>query len=65
VALLRQANYDFAAIRATLDELEAGRPQRAVAAVEQRRGELARASWRCVEAIAALHAYVREFVEAI
>ena len=28
VALLRQANYDFAAIRATLDELEAGQPQR-------------------------------------
>jgi DNA-binding transcriptional MerR regulator len=63
VALLRQANYDFAAIRATLDELESGQPQRAVAAVEQRRGELARASWRCLEAMAALHAYVREFLE--
>src|SRR3712207_3843168 len=42
VALLRQANYDFAAIRTTLDELEAGRPQRAVAAAEQRRGPAAR-----------------------
>src|SRR5215212_1423787 len=41
VALLRQANYDFAAIRTTLDELEAGQPQRAVAAVERRRHELA------------------------
>jgi DNA-binding transcriptional MerR regulator len=60
VALLRQANYDFAAIRATLDELEAGQPQRAVAAVEQRRGELARTSWRRLEAIAALHAYISE-----
>lgn len=63
VALLRQANYDFAAIRTTLDELEAGRPQRAVAAVEQRRSELARISWRCLEAMAALYAYIREFVD--
>ncbi len=63
VALLRQANYDFAAIRTTLDELEAGRPQRAVAAVEQRRSQLAALSWRCLEALAALHAYLREFVD--
>jgi DNA-binding transcriptional MerR regulator len=61
VALLRAANYDFAAIRATLDELEAGRPQRAVAAIEQRRGALAGTSWRCLEAMAALHAYLGEF----
>jgi DNA-binding transcriptional MerR regulator len=62
VALLRQANYDFAAIRTTLDELEAGRPQRAVAAVEQRRSELATMSWRCLEAMAALYAYISEFL---
>lgn len=61
VALLRQAHYDFAAIRTTLDELEAGKPRRAVAAVEQRRSELASRSWRCVEAMAALYAYMREF----
>ncbi|HEY0737174.1 MAG TPA: MerR family transcriptional regulator [Herpetosiphonaceae bacterium] len=61
VALLRQANYDFAAIRTTLDELEAGRPQRAVAAVEQRRSQLAALSWHCVEAMAALYAYIGEF----
>ncbi|HZG69309.1 MAG TPA: hypothetical protein VEZ12_21425, partial [Herpetosiphonaceae bacterium] len=63
VALLRQANYDFAAIRTTLDELEAGQPQRAVAAVERRRSELAGMSWRCLEAVAAFHAYVCEFFE--
>ena len=63
VALLRQANYDFAAIRTTLDELEAGQPQRAVAAVEQRRGKLAGMSWRCLEAMAALYAYVGEFLD--
>jgi len=63
VALLRQANYDFAAIRTTLAELEAGRPQRAVAAVEQRRSELAGMSWRCLEAMAALYAYIREFLD--
>ena len=64
VALLRQANYDFAVIRATLDELEVGQPQRAVAAVEQRRGELASMSWRCMEAMAALYAYLDEFLDA-
>lgn len=61
VALLRQAHYDFAAIRTTLDELEAGKPRRAVAAVEQRRSELAALSLSCVEAMAGLYAYMREF----
>lgn len=61
VALLRHANYDFPAIRTTLHELEAGQPQRTIAAIEQRRSKLARMSWRCVEAIAALYAYVNEF----
>lgn len=61
VALLRQANYDFAAIRTTLDELEAGQPQHAVAAAEQRRNELDGISWRCLQAMAALYAYIREF----
>ncbi|HEX6291182.1 MAG TPA: MerR family transcriptional regulator [Herpetosiphonaceae bacterium] len=64
VALLRQANYDFAAIRTALDELEAGQPRRAVAAVERRRSELASMSWRCLEAMAALYAYISEFVDA-
>ena len=63
VALLRQANYDFAAIRSTLDQLEAGQPQRAMAAVEQRRSELARISWRCLEAMAALYTYQSEFLD--
>ncbi len=62
VALLRQANYDFPAIRTTLDELEAGQPQRAVAAVEQRRNELTSTGWRCLQAMAALHAYINEFL---
>jgi DNA-binding transcriptional MerR regulator len=63
VALLRQAHHDFAAIRTTLDELEAGQPQRAVAAVEQRRSEVARMSWRCLEAMAAFHGYISEFLD--
>ena len=61
VALLRQANYDFATIRTTLDELEAGQPQRAVAAVEQRRSALASRSWHCLAAMAGLYAYIHEF----
>ncbi|MCG8351161.1 MAG: MerR family transcriptional regulator [Chloroflexales bacterium] len=63
VVLLRQANYDFVAIRTTLDEFESGQPQRAVAAVEQRRSELAHTSWRCLEAMAALYAYISEFLD--
>jgi DNA-binding transcriptional MerR regulator len=63
VALLRQGNYDFDAIRTTLAELEAGQPQRAVAAIEQRRGELASLSWRCLQAMATFHAYAGEYLE--
>ncbi|HEY1012148.1 MAG TPA: MerR family transcriptional regulator, partial [Herpetosiphonaceae bacterium] len=62
VALLRQANHDFPVIRATLAQLESGQPQRAVAAIEQRREELARKSWRCLRAMAAFHAYASEFL---
>jgi DNA-binding transcriptional MerR regulator len=65
VALLRQANYDFDAIRTTLDELEAGRPQRAVAAVEQRHSEVAGISWRCLQATAMLYSYLSEFMYGI
>ncbi|MFO7169366.1 MAG: MerR family DNA-binding transcriptional regulator [Chloroflexota bacterium] len=62
VALLRQAHYRFDAIRMALEELEAGQPQRAIEAAERRRGELAKASWRCLEAMAAFHAYASEFL---
>ncbi len=61
LALLRQANHDFGAIRVVLDELEADQPQRAVAAVETRRDELDRRSWQCLEAAAALHGYLVEY----
>lgn len=40
VALLRQTHHDFATIRTTLNELEAGQPERAIATVEQRRTAL-------------------------
>ena len=63
VALLRQANYDFAAIRTTLAETEAGQPQRAIAAVEQRRGALASRSWCCLRAMALFYAYTSEFLD--
>ena len=63
VALLRQANYDFPAIHTTLNELEAGQPQRAVAAVELRRNDLAATSWRCIQALATLHGYIDEFLD--
>ncbi len=64
VVLLRQANHDFATIRATLDELEAGQPERAVAAIERRRRELAGVSWRCLGAANALYGYINTYIDA-
>jgi DNA-binding transcriptional MerR regulator len=65
VVLLRDAGYDFSAIRTALDELAAGQPERAIAAVEQRRAELAKASWACIAAISAFQGYVGEFWAAL
>ncbi len=61
VALLREARYDFKVILSVLDELEAGRPEQAIAAVGKRREALTRTSWMCVEALACFHRYVHEF----
>ncbi len=60
VVLLKEAGYDFDAIRSVLDELSAGRPESALRAVEGRRNELARASRACAAATAALWEYVNE-----
>ncbi len=54
VVLLKEAGYDFDAIRSVLDELSAGQPESALRAVEGRRNELARASRACAAATAAL-----------
>jgi DNA-binding transcriptional MerR regulator len=61
VVLLRDAGYDFSAIRTTLDELAAGRPEKAIAAVEKRHGELARTSWDCLVAMSAFQRYIGEY----
>jgi DNA-binding transcriptional MerR regulator len=61
VALLRDAGYSFGVIQSALDELAAGRPEQAIAAVEKRREELARVSWSCVEALTSFQRYVSEF----
>jgi DNA-binding transcriptional MerR regulator len=61
VVLLRNAGYDFEAIRTALDELTAGRPERAIAAAEHRRAELARMTWTSISALASFHAYVGQF----
>jgi DNA-binding transcriptional MerR regulator len=61
VVLLRDAGYDFSAIRTTLDELAAGQPKRAIAAVEKRRAELARTSWACLAAMSSFQGYISEF----
>ncbi len=60
VALLRQAGYDFDAIRGVLDELAAGRPERALRGVERRREEIAAASRACAAATGAFWAYLSE-----
>jgi DNA-binding transcriptional MerR regulator len=61
VVLLRDAGYNFDAIRTTLDELAAGRPEKAIAAVEKRRAELARMSWACLLGVSVFQAYVGEY----
>lgn len=60
VTLLREAGYRFEAIRTVLQEMGAGRPEGALAAVERRLEDLAEASRRCAAATAALWAYVVE-----
>ncbi|GLV60882.1 MerR family transcriptional regulator [Dictyobacter sp. S3.2.2.5] len=61
VVLLRDAGYDFTAIHTALNELTAGRTERAIAAVEKRRAELAKISWARLGAISAFHNYISEF----
>ena len=61
VVLLREARYDFKVILSVLDELEAGRPEQAIVAVEKRREELTRTSWMCIEALACFQRCVHEF----
>jgi DNA-binding transcriptional MerR regulator len=61
VVLLRDAGYTFSVIQPVLDELAAGRPEKAIVAVEKRREELTRASWACIEALTFFHHYVSEF----
>src|ERR1700680_1203802 len=60
VVLLRDAGYPFNVIQLALDELAAGRPEKAIVAVEKRREELTRASWVCIEALTFFQRYVRE-----
>jgi DNA-binding transcriptional MerR regulator len=61
VALLRDAGYRFDVIQSVLDELAAGRPEKAIVAVEKRREEITRMSWACIEGLASLRQYVSEF----
>jgi DNA-binding transcriptional MerR regulator len=61
VVLLRDEGLDFNVIQPVLDELAAGRPEKAIAAVEKRRVELTRTSWACIEALALFQRYVSEF----
>src|SRR5258708_31701523 len=60
VVLLREAGYDFNVILSVLDELAAGRPEKAIVAVAKRREELARTSWVGIEALTFFQRYVRE-----
>ena len=61
VALLRGAGYPFNVIQSVLDDLAAGRPEKAIVAVEKRREELTRTSWSCIEALTSFQHYVSEF----
>ena len=61
VVLLREAGYDFNVIAPVLDELAAGQPERAIAAIERRRDELTKTSWACIEGLAVFQRYISEF----
>ena len=61
IVLLREAGYNFDVIQSVLDEMAAGRPEKAIVTVEKRREELTRTSWLCVEAMANFQRYVYEF----
>ena len=61
VVLLREAGYNFHVIQSVLDELAAGRPEKAIVKVKKRREELTRTSWMCIEALACFQRYVHEF----
>ncbi|MCA0353708.1 MAG: MerR family transcriptional regulator [Chloroflexi bacterium] len=62
VVLLRQANADFSSIRTTLETLDQQQPQRAVAAIEERRAALAQQSWESLQANTALVRYIQTYV---
>ena len=61
VVLLRDAGYRFNVIQPVLGELEAGRPEKAIVAVEKRHEELTKTSWACIEALTFFQYYVSEF----
>jgi DNA-binding transcriptional MerR regulator len=61
VVLLREAGYDFGAIRSVLDEMALGQPEKAIQAVEKRSEELDRMSWTCIEAMSSFQKYIRHF----
>ena len=61
VVLLRDAGYPFNVIQPVLDELAAGRPEKAIVAVEKRREELTRTSWACIGGLTSFQHYVSEF----
>jgi DNA-binding transcriptional MerR regulator len=61
VVLLRDAGYRFNVIQPVLGELEAGKPEKAIVAVEKRHEELTRTSWACIEALTFFQHYVSEF----
>ncbi|HEX2909252.1 MAG TPA: MerR family transcriptional regulator [Chloroflexia bacterium] len=62
VVMLRESGYNFEAIHTTLNELAAGRPEKAIAALEKRLAEFARTSWTCLTAIPLFQSYISEFL---
>jgi hypothetical protein len=61
ISVQQVRNYETSGVITTLDELAAGRPEQAIAAVEKRHGELARTSWDCLVAMSAFQRYIGEY----
>jgi DNA-binding transcriptional MerR regulator len=59
IALLRDVDYQFDAIREVLDDLAGGRPERTRQVLEERLEALDRTTWQCIAATSALHGYLQ------
>lgn len=65
IVLLRKGGYGIEAVKSVLTQLETGSPEHALKAAEERLKELSATSRCCMQATAALWAYVEEYCSGV